>query len=301
MVRSFTSALLLCELLLCLSVNAQSGSSSREKIVVAFLDDDRMEMANWKPGVARERLIRPAFEKEGLQWRAASASSLSSPMKWTVAFDGKSLGEVEGRKDSEPSILIQSLITPARSVPTVGQSSSKFAGLLASGPTKVRRPLVLISKPYFRDPDGWNRLAKVPSGIARTVRMEFRKNFPHIKRCKDEEIVQRDWPFPDSALNLVTAYESNRHSFLIETHIEAGNCGYIDDPNDPLSNPWFFVSEDGRARRIGAFMTLLDAGDYDNDGRSEIVFFLSQPEDTDGFVLFDASLREQARFTWFYH
>jgi len=301
MSRAIWRASLLCEFLICVNVIAQTDSSPHDKVVIAFLDDDRAEMANWKPGVAHERLIRPAFERVGSQWQPVNASSLSSPMKWTVSFDGKSLGEIEGRKDSERLTLIQSLTTPASAVPTVGQPSSTFAGLLAMGPTKVRRPLILISEPYFHDPDGWKRLATAPSNVAGTVRSEFRKEFPHVGRCKDEEVVQSDWRFPDSALNLVTVYQSNRHSFLIETDLDAGDCGYIDDPKDPLSSPWFFVSEEGRVHRIGGFMTLLDAGDYDHDGRSEIVFFLSQPEDTDGFILFDASLRELVRFMWHYH
>jgi hypothetical protein len=48
-------------------------------------------------------------------------------------------------------------------------------------------------------------------------------------------------------------------------------------------------------------MSLLDAGDYDDDGRSELIFFLSQPEQTDGFILFDADLRKQASLLWTYH
>jgi hypothetical protein len=48
-------------------------------------------------------------------------------------------------------------------------------------------------------------------------------------------------------------------------------------------------------------MSLLDAGDYDNDGKSELVFFVTQGENTDAFVLFDASLQKQASLTWHYH
>jgi hypothetical protein len=48
-------------------------------------------------------------------------------------------------------------------------------------------------------------------------------------------------------------------------------------------------------------MKLLDAGDYDGDGKSEVVFLVSQGEDTDGFVLFDANLKNQVSLLWHYH
>jgi hypothetical protein len=48
-------------------------------------------------------------------------------------------------------------------------------------------------------------------------------------------------------------------------------------------------------------MEFLDSGDYDNDGRSEVIFFLSQGDNTDGFVLFDEHLQKQASLLWHYH
>lgn len=48
-------------------------------------------------------------------------------------------------------------------------------------------------------------------------------------------------------------------------------------------------------------MSLLDAGDYDSDGKSEVVFLLSQGENTDGFVLFDASFEKQVSALWHSH
>lgn len=83
--------------------------------------------------------------------------------------------------------------------------------------------------------------------------------------------------------------------------LNAGDCGWVDQEDDPLSEPWFFVSENGTVRRIGSFMSLLDAGDYDNDGKSEVVFSLSQGENTDGFVLFDASFEKKTSLLWHYH
>jgi hypothetical protein len=192
------------------------------------------------------------------------------------------------------------ILTPGPAIPTIGTPSPEYAPM-GMGPTEGRRPLVVISKPYFRDPDGWKRIAKPPEEIVTLVRAAFRRDFPNVVRCKNEEVIQRDWKFPDSSLAFSSVYASNKGAYLIEVHLDAGDCGYIDDPDDPLSQPWFFVSVDGSLRRIGSFMSLLDTGDYDNDGRSELIFYLNQPEDTDGFVLFDSSLKKQASLTWTYH
>jgi hypothetical protein len=223
-------------------------------------------------------------------------------MIWTVAFDGKNLGEVKAQASEEERYTsVQRLLAPQSAAPSLGSPSQQFAGLLGDGgQTKIRRPLVVVSKPYFGDPDGWKR-TKLPDEIANLVRNEFRRDYPHVDRCKDEEIVQRNWNFPDSALSFRVAYGSNRSSFLVEASLDAGDCGYISQPDEPESEPWFFVSSEGSVRRIGSFLTLLDAGDYDNDGRSEVVFFLSQGENTDGFLLFDGTFRKPVTLAWHYH
>lgn len=302
MTMRFPTGLLICVITLAITVCAQTHEDDvRGRIYVGVLDDAREEMANWKPGVAQERFVRPAFEKTKKGWREANSASLP-PMTWTVAFDGKNLGTVKTQASSEERYTsVQRLLTPPSAIPLVGSPSQQFAGLLGDGgQTKLRRPLIVISQPYFRDPDGWKR-TKLTDEIAALVRTAFRRDYPHVDRCKDEEIAQRNWRFPDSALSLPVVYGSNKHSFLVEASLDAGNCGYISEPDEPESEPWFFVSSDGSVRRIGSFMTLLDAGDYDNDGKSEVVFFLSQGENTDGFVLFDGSFERPVTFTWHYH
>ncbi len=304
--RAISVGILLCGLSIGVALWAQTPTTDMDKIYLGFLDDAREEMVNWQPGVAHQRIIRLAFERNRLGWQSVAPSSIPPHVKWTVAFDGKNIGQVEGQsgpndKDSYFLTVAQTILTPGAAVPTVGAPSQDFAGIMAIGPTKVRRPLVVVSKPYYSDPDGWKRTARLPDNIAALVRSAFRHDFPHVDRCKDEEVLERDWKFPDSLLGFPAVYASNKHSFLVEARLNAGECGFVDDPDDPLSDPWFFISAEGSVRRIGSFMSLLDAGDYDNDGRSELVFFLSQGENTDGFVLFDAKLQKQAALTWHYH
>jgi len=302
MIKAFSARSLVCVMFLGIALSAQTSSDNTNgRIYIGVLDDAREEMVNWKPGVAQERIVRPVFEKTASGWNQLGNSSLPPHMTWTVVFDGKNLGTVETHASSEGLTPVQKILTPQSRIPSVGAPSQQFAGLLGDGgQTKVRRPLMVVSEPYFHDPDGWKRV-KIPDEIAVLVRKAFRRDYPHVDRCKDEEIAQRNWKFPDSALSFPIAYSSNKHSFLVEASLDAGNCGYISEPDEPESEPWFFVSSDGSVRRIGSFLTLLDAGDYDNDGRSEVVFVLSQGENTDGFVLFDSTFEKPVTLTWHYH
>lgn len=295
--------MLMSVLFLAVSLPAQSPPidtvRTAERIYVGVLDDAREEMVNWKPGVSQQRVIRPAFEKTAEGWKQVEISSFLTHMKWTVAFDGRKLGEVESQAHSKEGLTpVQTILNAVP--PPVGSPSQQFAGLMADGPTKVRRPLVAVSKPYFRDPDGWKR-SKLPDDIAGLVRSAFRREYPHVDRCNEEQVIESNWKFPDSALDLPVAYASNKHSFLVQADLNTEDCGWVDQSNDPQSQPWFFVSTDKIARHIGSFMTLLDAGDYDSDGRSEVIFFLSQGENTDGFVLFDASFEKQVSLLWHDH
>jgi hypothetical protein len=265
-------------------------------------------MVNWKPGVAPDRVVRPAFQKTDIGWTGVVSSSFPARVSWTVGFDGKNIGRLEsksvanhdGLTSPDDLTFVQVISTPSSSVPSVGVPEEKFAPL-DMGPTKGRRPLVLISEPYTADPDGWKRIGHAPDEVQSSVRAAFRRQYPHVPRCKNENVVQRNWNFPDSALRITSTYASNKGTYLVEVDLQAGDCGYVDDPDDPLASPWFFVASQGEARRIGAFMSLLDAGDYDDSGRSDVIFMIEQPEDTEGFVLFDADMHRRASLLWTYH
>ena len=289
---------LLCVIVLEAVLCAQSQRvSSTDATYVGLLDDAREEAVDAQSGIATRRVIRPAFQKTSSGWKKVDPLSLPARLGWTIAFDGKMLGKIESQTSPDEWLTpVRTIVSSGEPVPAVGSPSEQFAGLAVK---QVRRPLVAVSKPNFRDPDGRKRTT-VPHEIAALVLNAFRHDYPHADRCGDEEILERDWKFPDSALSFPIAYGSNKRSFLVKTSLNAGNCGYVDNPDDPQSEPWFFVS-DGAARRIGSFLILLDAGDYDGDGKSEVIFFLRQGENTDGFVLFDATFAKPVILDWHYH
>lgn len=157
-----------CLVLLLLSFVSQRATTAKQKadvdvIYVGILDDAREELRNWKAGVAEHRIIMPAFERNDGGWKAIKSFE-PRQVKWTIAFDGKNLGLVESQSGapgdqltSEYSRAKQTILTPASEIPSVGDPSTKFAGVFSPGPGKFRRPLVAVSRPYFKDPDNWKR------------------------------------------------------------------------------------------------------------------------------------------------
>jgi hypothetical protein len=280
---------------------------------VGILDDAREEIWHGKTGVIDRRVVMPAFEKSNSEWRSVTHFALRN-VKWTVAFDGKNLGQVESKASSDVDGADQvnsnfsraklSIVTPTTEVPTVGKPSRWFTGITALfGLATVRRPLVLVSKSYYRDPDGWKK-TQLPEEIAQLVREGFRKQYPHVGRCKGEKIAEHDWKFPDSALTLPAAYSSSKNAFLVAVHLNAGDCGWGGRPDDPLDSfvhQWFFVAADRSVRRIGGFGEFLDAGDYDNDGSSEVIFFSARSENSDAYDLLYDNFQKKVDLEIGYH
>jgi len=187
----------------------------------------------------------PAFEKSSMGWQSVTHFSRHD-VKWTVAFDGKNFGQVgessalRGRWCRPDKLEVipseaDRFDSPAE-VPTVGKPSQRFTGITALfGLATVRRPLVVVSEPFYRDPDGWKK-TQLPEEIARLVREGYRRQYPHLDRCKDEKIAERNWQFPDSALTFPAAYGSNKNSFLVAVSLNAGDCSWGGRPDDPLDS-----------------------------------------------------------------
>ena len=72
-----------------------------------------------------------------------------------------------------------------------------------------------------------------------------------------------------------------------------------DGPGEAAWELHTFVVDHG-IRHLGSGMSLVDAGDYDGDGSSEVLFWFSG-YNQDGYVLFGDDLRKVAETYWTYH
>ena len=67
-----------------------------------------------------------------------------------------------------------------------------------------------------------------------------------------------------------------------------------------IDDPWFVTDPHKAVRYIGAGMWLVDSGDYDNDGKSELLFSIDR-ENRGGYELFYDGFKNHAIFEFGYH
>jgi len=299
-----------------------AASSDVGPVYVGLIEDDRRELtllANYGRPVPGQkslddpvpgRNITPYFVKDGSEWKRIQ--QLNQKMRWTVAFDGRSLGQIdsepiplsESRPKGFPALLcVHAILTPSANIPVVGRASGDFDGGFG---VYVRRPLVVVSRPNFVDPDQWKR-TKPPDDVVEQTRATFRETFRHVRRCDPSgEILKTDARFPDSDILVLKAYGSNKDSFLIETQLKNHRCVYnVDGGKLQLLEgvQWYYVTPNREAVFLARDWQLVDAGDYDSDGKSEVIFYVAESEEdseieTAGYVLFYDDFRRSVRFTW---
>ncbi|MDH4208632.1 MAG: hypothetical protein OEV76_07145, partial [Anaerolineae bacterium] len=67
-----------------------------------------------------------------------------------------------------------------------------------------------------------------------------------------------------------------------------------------IDDPWFVITPQEAVRYLDDGMWLVDAGDYDNDGKSELLFSINR-YDRGGYELFYDDFKRHATFEFSYH
>jgi len=215
-----------------------------------------------------------------------------------VSFDGKQVGHVVSRTPQSfdfYSSIGQQTIVGTIAPPTIGKPSADFAGFLGE---PVYRPLVAVSEPNYRDPDGW-KPTHLSTDTTAAVRKAFRGRFPKVTNCSQQDIQHgKLWPYTDANVSVSKAYSSNRHWLIAEVLLSGDECD--GPPDEAFRSQWFVVTPEQKVLFLGSSMWLVDAGDYDGDGKSELVFSIDG-YNLGGYKLFYDDFRQRASFEFGYH
>ena len=255
---------------------------------------------------------RIMFVKQGTEWNALGADLPSTKwnidnINWEVAFDGKSLGHLSIK---EPSTSVKYIndwyyhrdkkqaLVENQKFPKIRNKPGAFAGW-CSGPEY--RPLVLVSENHYKDPQGWKPFTAGP---------EYQdKLYPFLKVvvgrlnsivCRpNEDVLSVPYIYRPRDTVIYKSYKSSSGQVLISIglNVKDFSCELIMPPE--WSNNWFLISGND-IDYLGRQMELVDAGDSDGDGKSELLFWHSG-YNNDGYVLVYNNFHQKAEYLWGYH
>lgn len=285
-----------------------SVSAVAQNLMLGVLEDVPKE-----GGQSPNFRIRIVFKKEKSGWAAFQsscpdencvrtiASTFPSPTEWTIAFDGRKLGKLSAHKPDHYSyyseVGLQDLREYQTSVPRIGKQSTEFGGYVENS---VFRPLVAISLPYYTDPDKWKPFTPSPSQIV-ALKGGFRQHNPNLcKLTAGEESKLEPFRYQDDDVKVVKAYQSRGGWAIARLHLdEAVDC-QDDEAGFEIYDQWYYITPEAHVVYLDDGMWLVDAGDYDNDGASELLFSIDR-ENRGGYVLFYDHFRKHSTFEYSFH
>lgn len=255
-----------------------------------------------------ERQVRALFLSTQDGWLPLDSKyrgdrHIADTMQWTIAFDGKNLGDVittatrfsgKGTWAYTRERLL-SILNPD-SILCIPNKEKLFGGWCS---IPNCRPLILVTEPNFGDPDEWKPFTPQPDA-REDLLPYFKKEYPKVLICKTEygdDTASFDYGTED--LKIHKSYASKKVGKLICIGLipEEYKC------DGPVSSEWFrnwFFADSTDTIFVGADMTLIDAGDYDGDGESEIVFWRTGYNE-DGYVISWNRFKRNAEYLWKYH
>ena len=274
---------------------ALSADASDPPIILGALEEIHGRYVDEPP----HRAVRVAFQKKGAEWQSfptqcaepsclkTIASEYPHTVTWTITRSGRSLGQVTAATpkgyELYSAVGLQN-ITSKRPVPAQD--------------TPILRPLIVNSQPYFKDPDSWKPSHPSPE-VTAAARLAFRKKFPETSNCTSRDPENpKSWQYRDADMKFNKAYSSIHNWSVVEILLAGNRC--IAVPDDAFVSQWFAVTPSGEAIFLDQGMWLVDAGDYDNDGKSELVFAIDRANEG-GYEIYYDDFQKHAAFQFSYH
>jgi len=213
-----------------------------------------------------EPRVRPLFIRvDQTPWQAAPrpgdvkpVAVLPKAFSWDVCFSGRGEGQLTSMliADGMPTTTPPYALRAEDRAPWRTRRSSDYAGWL---PTPVYKPILLMSSlnSSCKDPEKWKQAGaekargKIPVMIE-SLRKDFASNDPGVApyEFSDKDVKAfRSWTSPKQGT--FVALRTKPKEQTIET---------------------FQISPQGEVTHLGRDMMLVDAGDFDGDGSTEILF-----------------------------
>jgi hypothetical protein len=222
-----------------------------------------------------------SLDKEG-DYYPNMGADYPQQVSWTVAFDGKKIGTLNTTQPvhfTERFELGKQIAVPNSVLPRIPDRAKRFD-------FKGFRPLVLVSRPNYADPDVWKPFRPTDAAIIKQVRTAYLHQYGPTagcgSRCSAESILVEEGYRSSHGEMLIVVRPASEHRD--EPGLERLVCDCESAGWDPEQH-WFFVQR-GAVRFVGIGLALIDAGDYDGDGVSEMLFWEPGEGDSkDGYVL----------------
>ncbi len=249
---------------------------------------------------------RLLFAKEKDRWIALEDSRLCARYEltgkeWVMACNGRNVGAVH-LKDiplAESEFYAWSYkrdkiysVDTADTVPKIKAESGRFT---RKGTVFECRPLLLVSKPFINDPDKWRPFLPGPEYRSR-LHQPLKLVIGRFKalRCRENEMVP--FRFKSEDIVIGRSYKSSKGPMLISAGLDPKktNCGGQAQPE--WSSNWFLIAGSS-VDHMGRGMELVECGDFDNDGRSELLFWQSG-YNQGGYVLVYDGFERKAEYIW---
>ncbi|UFS63063.1 hypothetical protein LOH54_02800 [Sulfurimonas sp. HSL-3221] len=229
-------------------------------------------------------------------------------MKWIVAFNGQKLGELKIEDPDPKKKFINSWfyardkffsVSAGQKTPQIKNVSKKFGGWVK---VPNNRPLVLVSEPNFNDPEHWKPFA-VDDTMKKRLYVPLKLVIGKLNayRCPDGPYVNEPEPYSFTSDDIViySAYTSSIGQKIVSAGLNDKKFGCDGLLPPEWSNNWFLL-EGENVEYIGREMTLVDAGDYDGDGQSELLFWHNSYNE-DGYILIYNAFQNKSEYLWGYH
>ncbi len=241
--------------------NQISASADEKKSV-----GSGQEKSEVKNDTQYEARVRPLFVRiDKKPWQAAPRLQDSNPVvalpkafSWDVCFGGRAEGQLTAmlEKENEAGAKPPYLLRPEDRAPWRTKRSADYAGWLA---TPVYKPILLKSSLSSScvDPYKWRQATAD-------------KSRPHLKQMIDE--LNKKMASPESEADFYQFNEKDVRIHRTWASVKHGLIVSIQTLPKSRKTETFRVLPSKEIHYLGSDMMLVDAGDFDGDGETEMLF-----------------------------